>query len=936
MQILLEKNKSKNSTNVNNSIPIDLIGRNRILPVDKMETSINEIDLYNEERKKSNIIRLTCSINPICTNVLFNNVSEIVVNEGSDDCMSLNYQPLSGIAEELQAKKIGEIKPLFKKMSDFKNAYDGVRDTQLSNDANGFIYHCGLDIFNNHILRSTTFKTVCRLSNDNATDANFNTIEDYMRDINGKNVSGYSDAYVGTKYPDIKLHLYLADDILSFNDCVSTKLIDKNGWLGFTNIGKFGTYQTDNTLYDIYKVINNKKSCDFIDMYPTRDLWYFTPKYNQFRKRIEKNWNYCLTYPASSTTKIDFIRETTNSLKICMFDDILQNSVGTSGLKLYSVCKHGLSKGDIVNIYNGDDIIIRNAEIVDIENDYIFSIYDNGIELSKNWKELSTDELRLKSFSYNNTEYTIYGATYKYAATSPTSPRFPILPNNKVSLDPDKLDISFKRVVEGDELDYYVRIFSRLPNWKYADMKPTEYDIYKPNSDLIYKNQIIDCEFENHMSKLAFSKNIYNDDVSEIVFTDDIDISYLKDNLGRPLTEIYLTICKNNQGYRDWYGIVNSNSAFLGAEAYNNPSGCTTNSETIEYSHCFGKLNCAFELSKESLWDDTYKNSLSINRIDNKLGLKVRDDNPYIPLDNDEIQYGKLKYDERGIEKIYDGDVNFYGDLCCYSKKLLDEYTIQPINFRFNTAQRELIEEDKSYIYLSTLYYDEITQDDYDNLPNSNFKVTQNKIDNVCQRKEGYVYTPHYKIPLRTFSDELMMQKPFYYTIKDIDEELTEIYTLEKHYMDKYDKFVLRILNTQTKMSSFIHCEVTEIINNRKFKFKGINDDNLTKEEILKFGKIIKPSDEIPNYATLSTDGSCYYIWRDIIPNGFDDTNKIETYPFINGALYVNKQINLFVKRQDPNHYGALQSVTYPYDKDSNIISSVNENNYYQEEDIEC
>lgn len=934
MRILLNKNKSKKSTNVNNSIPIDLIGRNRILPVDKMETNINEIELYNEERNNSNIVRLTCAVNPLCTNVLFNNISEIVINEGTDDCKSLNYQPLNEILNDDKTL-------IFKTRNMFNDEYDGVRDTQLSNDKNGFTYFCGLDIFNNHILRSNTFKTVCKLSG--GTDDKFNTIEDIMRDINGKGISGYSDAYVGTKTPDIALHLYLADDILSFKECVSNRLIDKNGWLGFTNIGKFGTYNNDNSLYDIYKVINSRKSCDFIDMYPTRDLWYFTPKYNKFRKRLEKNWNYCLTYPASSTTEVDFIREKTNSLKACMFDDILTNSIGNSGLKIYSVSKHGLSKGNIVNIYSGDDIIIRNAEVVDVENDYIFSVYDNGIELSKKWKELNTDELKLKSFTYDGIAYQIYGRNYKYAAIDSTSTRFPILPNNKVNLDSERLDISYKRVVDGDELKYYVRIFSRLPNWKYSDVKPTEYEIYKPNSDLIYKNQTISCEFENHMSKLAFSKNIYNDDVSEIVFTDDIDISNLKDNLGRPLTEIYLTIFKNNQGYREWYGIGNSNASLSETETYSNPTECITNDEKIEYSHCFGKLNCAFELSKESLWDETYTNSLSINRIDNKQGLEMTNiaskdrNNSSIPLDSDEIQYSKLKYEENGMEKTYEGDVNFYGDLCCYSAKLLDEYVIQPIDFRFNTAQRELVNNDVSYKFFSSLYYDEITQDDYDNLPNSNFKVTKNEIENVCQRKEGYLYNPHFKIQIKTFSDDLTTQKPYYFTIKDVNEPLNEIYTLEKHYMDKYDKFILRILNNTDKTSKYIKCEVTEIINSRKFKFKGITvNDKLTRNDVLKYGKIIKPSEDIPNYAVLSTDGSCYYIWREVIQNGFDDENKIETYPFINGALYINKQINLFVRRQDPKNYSGLQSIAYPYDKDSNILDTTTENNYYQEEDIEC
>lgn len=921
MEILLNKNKSKTSSNKNSIIPITLSGRNKLLPLDPMFTNVNELDLYNEERSKSNIIRLTCVINPICSNVLFNNVTEIIYNEGSNECKSLNYEPLSNIFNDNSTLS-------YKNISDFKSNIDGIRDTQLSNEKNGFIYQCGLDIFNNHIIRSNTFKTVCKLYA--GTNSSFNTIYDYMRDINGKNVSGYSDAYSGTPSPDIKLHLYLGEEISSFKDTVSNKLIDSNGWLGFTNIGKFGTYENQNSTLDIYKVINSRKPCDFIDMYPTRDLWFFTPKYNKHRKRIEKNWNYCLTYPSSSTTKIDFIRDSTNSLKICMFDDTIENSIGTSGLKIFSVSKHGLSKNDMVNIYKNDDIIIRNAEVFDIIDDYTFIIYDNNIEISKKWKELTTDEIRKKRFTFDNIEYEILGEKNKFASPlTDRNKKFPILQNNKINLDDSALDLSYKRVVDGVEVNYYVRIFSRLPNWKYSDEKPNEYNIYLNNSELIRKNQTINNEFENHISKLAFSKNIYNDEISEIVFTDDIDISYLKDNLGRPLTEIYLTICKNNKGYKEWYGIKNN----LKNEAQS-ITECKTNTDEIEYSHCFGKLSCGFRLSKESLWDESYINSMSINRIDGKKGIKIndkRDGN----IDDDEIQYYQTEN--------YDGDVNFYGDLCCYSTRLLDEYVIQQIEFRFNTAQRELQYGDISYLSFYKLKYDEIVKDDYDDLTDpkkETFEVKEYEIDNVCQRKEGYVYNPHYRIPIKTFSDKITIEKPLYFTIKDVNDNINEIYTLEKNYFHKNDLFILRIIDNINHHSYFIHCQVTDVINNKKFKFimdqKEIENIINLRYLILKYGKIIKPSENVPNYAVLSTDGSCYYMWREIIQNGFDNTDKIEQYPFANGAFYIKSNINLFVKRQDPDNYASLHSTDYPYDFNSNKLSSVNENNYYQEDEITC
>jgi len=49
---------------------------------------------------------------------------------------------------------------------------------------------------------------------------------------------------------------------------------------------------------------------------------------------------------------------------------------------------------------------------------------------------------------------------------------------------------------------------------------------------------------------LAFSNTIYEDNVYKYVINEDIDISNLKDNLGRPLSEIYITVIKkNNAGF---------------------------------------------------------------------------------------------------------------------------------------------------------------------------------------------------------------------------------------------------------------------------------------------------------------------------------------------------------------------------------------------------
>lgn len=996
MDILLNKQKSKVSNNTNSFVPIRLTNGAKLLPTDSLVTTINEVELYNQERQASNIVRLTCTINPICSNVLHNTITEIVKNEGSDDCFCLNFTPLSN------CKSCDADNLLYKNKSSFGNAFSGVRDTQLSNEANGFQYHCGTDIFNNHILRSLTFKTVCGYGNGNGGKHDeFNTLADTMRSIDGKHISGYKDYIEEDRKskngkPSIKkLHLYLKEEVLSFEESVEKRLIEENGWYGFINIGKFPTIDTreenKNEQFDIYKVINNRKPCDFIDMYPSRDLWYFTPKYNKYRKRIEKNWDYCLTYPSSSTTDIDFIRSGTNSLKVCMFDDTLSNSIGTSGLKLYSVSKHGLFKGDIINVYDGDNIIIRNTSVVDIEDDYTFSVYDQGVDVSNLWYQLSNDDLMSSGVTIADDNYTSSGETtdddsdassdvttdddsdatsgettdnyshiydeFKKFLVDTKDNKYPILPNKKVCLE--HKDISYKKVVEGEELEYYVRIFSKIPNWKFVDKEPTEYEMYKEGSDLISRHQTYENDFESHVSRLAFSKNIYGDDISEIVFSDNIDLSHLKDNLGRPLSEIYLTIIKNNIGYKQWYG---------------DKPDC--GSPDIEFSHCFGKLNCAFKLSNYVIPFKEYVNATTINSLESgdfvKKGLNIDKINGYgqsfYSTDNsvnDEIQYRSTQnltnvYEiYKGKERLYqtfsngvnDGNKHFYGDLCCYSNKLLSEQSIQMINFRFNTAQRELSSNgthqqlapplqspdgDEPQPTSTTdeppfkyIYYEEIIHDDYDL---ANFVCSGDTILNE-NRLEGYCYVPHYKIQIHTFDDEIKTDKPHYIPIKNynISGDTISCLTRNYHYFNEND-----VIYFSTFEGDCFQYQVTYIENPKRFICEPFDDENkITITD--KIHRLFKPYDGTPSYATLSNDGSAHFMWRDFIKNGFDTENKVEQYPFMNNALYVNKNINLFVQRQDPDDVGHIRhSSSFPTDAETNKLTNAKENNYYQEEDIEC
>ncbi|NIP31655.1 MAG: hypothetical protein GTN59_14240, partial [Candidatus Dadabacteria bacterium] len=78
---------------------------------------------------------------------------------------------------------------------------------------------------------------------------------------------------------------------------------------------------------------------------------------------------------------------------------------------------------------------------------------------------------------------------------------------------------TIKRVVRDKPSQYYVRRFRSITT-DYRD-----YDLYPA----------------------AYGVTYYNDDVAAFNFKTDIDVENLTDNLGRPLSELYLTIVKNDK-----------------------------------------------------------------------------------------------------------------------------------------------------------------------------------------------------------------------------------------------------------------------------------------------------------------------------------------------------------------------------------------------------
>ena len=948
-KIFLQSHLSKKSSNTSNGVNVQFKGRRKLLPTNDVSEIVSQYDQYLLERESCNKIRLTCQVNPICTNVLFNPITEIVRYEGSNNVELLNY--LDGSTElkntDLLYKTPNTLcsSNLNGNSGSEKHHTNAIRDTQLSNTKNGFIYHCGLDILNNHLIRSNTFKTICRRDKDSDSNV-FNTIGDTMRDVSGNQVIEtlyfpVSSSVEGHK-KDVEAHIYRYDDILQFDESISDRLIKKyDGWVGFYNRSKIKSYSNfeNGDIMDIERPIMYKNGGDFIEMYPDRSLYSFVPKFNKYRNRIEKNWEYCITYPSSSTTEgfESIINGDLKSLKAIYFDENSQGDNGGSQLVIYGITKHGLKVGDFVNIYNTyiedgktvNEVVAYSAEVTNVVDDYIFILQGISSTISYTWcylSDMTKKENDNETLYYNDIGYKNH--SNKYLTKSGSNTKYYIINNKYVNLDDKAQNISYKKVVNGVECDYYVRVFEKVPNFKNASaVTSSEYDIYKNDSELIHEYQDKKYDFESHVSRLAFAKNIYGDDVGEIVFTDDIDISNLIDNLGRPISTLYIMFFKSNKGYKEWYGFY--------PNIEKNDKRIDINSDNVTYSHCFGMLTCGYETSDESICNSDIDSIYTINNIgESSQGISIG-----------KLNKGRDDY-YYDTEIAYDVDKKFYGDICCYDGYNIVEESIQPIMHRFNTAQRESSKSLSKEFY-QKFNYDNIIYDDYD--INQNFTIKTSVVDNVNQKKEGYYYKPFYPIEIKTFGSLNSVSPDFLKIIgiKKYDGENGRYYsisTLSYHYLSPGDKSMIYDTE-QDKYYTLVTIKNNES-NYKKFYFvaydeKGTEKVDLDISDYSKF-KLFKIDNlEVSSHASLLKDGTCRFVWRDLYNNGFSPTSakSTEEYPFTNGAFYINKRIDIYVRRQDPyGVYGLYDGVGIGADisGDDSYTEVVSDNNYVKSDDIKC
>lgn len=908
-KIFLEENRSVRSNNVGHDLNIDFDVKKRLLPDENLVDDFSLYQQYLRERDECCKYRIILNVNALCTNVLFNSITEIVIDEGSDTCKCLNFFN-GGLNKATFAKNAVNAKNPIKYI-------DAIRNTEYSHPKNGkFIYHCGVDIFNNHMLRKKNFVHINKINNDNVETLTncshvYNTLQDYLRDAKGNIIKDTINIYQSQNWNGEQynyMHVYNTDSLQSLRKSFYEKCYDKDGWWGFTNPGMININTTSSSSISTNEMLSNNKPCEFIDMYPDRSLFSFVPKYNKIRRRVENNWDYCITYPSSKDYDlIDTICGGKNGAVKAMVK-IVTASSGVKLLQCTSFFKHTFTVSSYVNFYYYMLWGGEKPETVDTKNFirplkteyYSQKQEEQEQEESKREEEIEYTEDDL-SFQKYQKEIRIFSVgdlngNNRERVFSVRYDDIKDLYDNFAAFG-----CFYKKSINNTECSYYARKFKKIKN----------------------------DEGENLMSdvnKTAFSKNIYGDDIAQIIFTDGVDLCGIKDENGRDVSDIYFTVIKRNAGNELWYKEKN-----------------TSNSK-IEESHCFGTLTSGIDFSGVDVNEEPFDYNVHyLHNLDETVCYDEETNVENKPARNtfsawgDTILAGMPKFIESGITINND---EFYGDIVEFDNYNYETHVIGNICHRFNTAQRECFD-----LAFRDMKYDVISYDDYDQVNlgrsftvdtyycndvfTSLHKVTDTATtDNLMYANimpEGYFYNPHNRIQIKEVGS-VLHSDAYYINYGECDFKFDANGIMLKALVpDDYGFIKGDYVAMYDKTNGEIVWGVIYGINDLWLSvymgyedFYGLDIANHTDYFLPDNGArryfMFWTKNSVPTYAKLSVETKTFS-WRNTLKMSEIRTDsKFYDMPFSNGYNYVQKNINFFVKRQDPHgEYG----LSYPKFKDN-------------------
>lgn len=236
-----------------------------------------------------------------------------------------------------------------------------------------------------------------------------------------------------------------------------------------------------------------------------------------------------------------------------------------------------------------------------------------------------------------------------------------------IDVNPSDIDFvvgqsTIKRVVKDKPSQYYIRKFRSIT----VDYK--DYDLYPA----------------------AYGVTYFNDDVAAFNFKTDVDVNGLVDNLGRPLSELYLSIIKNDN---------DSDSSSLNSQYWANSVSVLSSSVTTSSPDENGNTSIRFWTPIVAGYD--LENDVNIN-----YNIRSYRDPNYV---------GSSYF-----ENIDESDTDFYADIVEYNANELLERRLEDVYHRINTIYREYL----------------------------------NSIDSNKENKnEGYIYNPFNLIQIREYSN---------------------------------------------------------------------------------------------------------------------------------------------------------------------------------------
>jgi hypothetical protein len=331
-------------------------------------------------------------------------------------------------------------------------------------------------------------------------------------------------------------------------------------------------------------------------------------------------------------------------------------------------------RDDIAIVTNGSDSVTLADGIPVVRltgvtfNDREYIAFETGINHGlrvgdfislKNFTDLTGGEL-----AFNDRLFKVFKLGDQFADHKN---RFFVLDINPVNVGLNLGRSSIKRVVNDVESSYYMRVFSAITT------EQTDYEIFPA----------------------SFATNSYEDPEASFNFIKDIDLSpdIYRDNLGRPLSEVYLTITKLRNDV----------------------------SNTIQSEYWSGVTNTPF-------WTDITPGFITTKHPNINYNIRA---------------FGDTDYNQTYFNVINQNDTEYIGDIVEYNTEELEERGLVMCQHRINTEYRENRGDIVAPTGISTPAI---------NLPFGP-PIPANTIPSEdFDKREGYLYEPHYRIKVRSFS----------------------------------------------------------------------------------------------------------------------------------------------------------------------------------------